>query len=126
MSVVVMDPMSNTDPMEIRCHAHNRAGKPCRNRPIPGGTVCRMHGGAAPQARNAARIRLLNLIDPAISVLATEMERADSSADRQRAANSILDRAGLIRGTGSDADVLRALIIDRLMALSTGETPPLG
>jgi hypothetical protein len=77
-----------------------------------------MHGGAAPRVQNAAKLRLMSLIDPAISVLAEEMDKADSSADRQRAANSILDRAGLTRGSPADADVLRALIIDRLMTLS--------
>ena len=112
------NPMDGAYPMEPRCRAHNRQGKPCGNRPIPGGTVCRIHGGASPRAQQAAKLRLMSLIDPAITVLAQEMDGADSSADRQRAANSILDRAGLTRGTPADADVLKALIIDRLMTLS--------
>lgn len=119
-TVVIPDPMDAPEPMGARCRAHNRSGGQCRNRPIPGGTVCRMHGGGSPKVQNAAKMRLLTLIDPAISVLAAEMEKADSSADRQRAANSILDRAGMTRGSGADAETLRALIIDRLMALSTG------
>ena len=117
----VLIPMDPGIPMEVprnRCRAHNRRGEQCGNQAILGGTVCRMHGGAAPRAEKNARLRLMALIDPAISVLAEEMEKADSSADRQRAANSILDRAGMTRGTPADTDVLRALIIDRLVALS--------
>lgn len=41
-----------------RCAGHNRTGKPCRLYPIRGGTVCRSHGGAAPQTRAAANRRL--------------------------------------------------------------------
>lgn len=33
-----------------RCTAHNRAGAPCRHTPEPDQTVCRFHGGRAPQA----------------------------------------------------------------------------
>lgn len=39
-------------------------GKRCSNAPIPGGTVCRVHGGAAPQVIRKAQERLADLIDP--------------------------------------------------------------
>jgi len=35
-----------------------RSRERCRRAPIPGGTVCMMHGGAAPQVAAAARRRL--------------------------------------------------------------------
>jgi hypothetical protein len=38
--------------------------KPCRRRPILGGTVCPKHGGSAPQVKAKARERLADLIDP--------------------------------------------------------------
>lgn len=42
-----------------RCIATAKGtGKQCKRRPIPGGTVCRMHGGASPQVRAAADRRL--------------------------------------------------------------------
>lgn len=41
-----------------RCRATNRAGQPCGLPPIRGGTVCRFHGGASPNARTAATRRL--------------------------------------------------------------------
>lgn len=40
------------------CKAHTKAGKPCKGRPIPGGTVCRYHGGNAPQVLAAGQRRL--------------------------------------------------------------------
>jgi hypothetical protein len=125
-NVIVLDPMRVRDPMGaqegLRCAARNRQGKQCGNRPIEGGQVCRLHGGAAPQVKRAAQLRLLELISPAIATLAREMAQAPASADRQRAANSILDRAGVVRQQGPDGDLARALLIDRLLTLKeTGQ-----
>lgn len=61
--------------------------------------MCVYHGGKAPQTRRKAALRLVELVDPAIATLAREMMQADGSSDRQRAANSILDRAGVPRVT---------------------------
>lgn len=36
----------------------SKTGKPCGNPPMHGATVCRMHGGSAPQVRSAAERRL--------------------------------------------------------------------
>jgi hypothetical protein len=42
-----------------RCTAHSAAtGKPCKNPPVRGSTVCRHHGGASPQAKAKALNRL--------------------------------------------------------------------
>lgn len=40
-----------------RCSAHTRAGKPCGQPPMADQTVCKMHGGKAPQALDAAARR---------------------------------------------------------------------
>ena len=40
-----------------RCTAHNRSGTPCGQNPEPGMTVCRHHGGKAPQAIKARDTR---------------------------------------------------------------------
>jgi hypothetical protein len=111
-----VDLMEPQHPLERpRCAAHSKqSGQPCKNWPLPGASVCRIHGGAAPQVKRSAQLRLLELIDPAIARLAHEMDKATRSADRQRAANSILDRAGVVRSTTPDADLARALLIDRL------------
>lgn len=49
-----------TDPMAAppRCSAKSKqTGEQCKQRPIPGGTVCRFHGGAAPAVKAAAETR---------------------------------------------------------------------
>ena len=107
-------------PDRRRCQAHTTSGEPCKNAPIRGGNVCHKHGGSAPQVRRKATLRLLELVDPAIATLAREMVKADKSADRQRAANSILDRAGVPRSvTSPDANAARDLLVERLKQLRT-------
>ena len=80
-------------------------GERCGRAPIPGGTVCRLHGGNAPQVLRAARDRLLALVDPAMDALLRALQtgpRCDacgrSDADRDpvtlKAAQLVLDRAG--------------------------------
>jgi hypothetical protein len=50
---------------ERRCKAKShRTGKQCAKSAINGGTVCRTHGGAAPQVKRKAAERLADLIDP--------------------------------------------------------------
>lgn len=111
------DPMEGTSPRR-QCTAKNRRGERCEKAPIKGGTVCKTHGGSAPQVRRKAALRLLELVEPAIAVLAREMVNADKSSDRQRAANSVLDRAGVPRtATVIDGDSAKALLFERINAL---------
>lgn len=112
-------PRDNPNPN--RCTAHARTGKQCGNRAVPGATVCKFHGGAAPQVQRKARMRLAELAAPAIATLANEMVKADRSADRQRAANSILDRAGYGRTTRIEAADARDALIERLTEMANGE-----
>lgn len=42
-----------------RCSAHNSAGLQCGKAPMNGATVCRTHGGSAPQVKAAAEERQL-------------------------------------------------------------------
>lgn len=42
------------------CGAKTRSGEPCKAYAIAGGTRCRMHGGAAPQVKQAAAERLVD------------------------------------------------------------------
>jgi hypothetical protein len=61
-----------------RCRAHSsRTGKPCRAAAIRGGTVCTAHGGRAPQVREAARLRLALLLDPALKGLSEIIKDKD-------------------------------------------------
>lgn len=100
---------------ERLCGAKRTNGEPCNAPAMQGQRVCRMHGGSSPQAKRKAALRLVELIDPAIATLAREMVQADTSADRQRAANSILDRAGVPRVTKEiGVDTSREVLLTRL------------
>lgn len=50
--------MTATNHPSTRCTAHTSAGRPCRNPPVKGAKVCRMHGGSAPQVKRAADRRV--------------------------------------------------------------------
>lgn len=97
--------------------ANDGKGERCRQPAYPGASVCKFHGGAAKQVKQAAALRLASLVSPAIGTLAREMVKAERSADRQRAANSILDRAGVVRQSSAEADTARQLLIERLRDL---------
>lgn len=107
--------MKADNPTET-CTATNRQKKRCARRPIPGGKVCAMHGGKAPQVVAAAKLRLAALVDPAIRVLAYAMNRKGKALPQAlQAANSVLDRTGHgtkqtveLEGSLSVAEVLRA------------------
>ncbi len=98
------------------CGAKTREAASCRAPAMAGQARCRMHGGSLPQAKRAARLRLAELVDPAIATLGREMVKAERSADRQRAANSILDRAGIARETRVETSDARTMLLDRLLA----------
>jgi hypothetical protein len=46
-----------------RCQGHKTNGEPCLNPAIRGATVCRKHGGSAPQVRRAAALRMAMAAD---------------------------------------------------------------
>ena len=69
-------------------------GKRCVRAPIAGSTVCRVHGGAAPQVRAKARERLLALVDPALCELDKLLRKAKMEPVRMAAVKDILDRCG--------------------------------
>lgn len=43
---------------DLRCTANAKSGGRCKNPVVPGTTVCRFHGGAAPQVRDAGLRRI--------------------------------------------------------------------
>jgi 2-hydroxychromene-2-carboxylate isomerase len=76
-----------------QCEATSKqSGQRCQRRPIPGGTVCVMHGGAAPQVRFAVALRLLTSQDRAILRLAELMRQREYPSTALSAAKYILDR----------------------------------
>ena len=122
------NPMEGWDPEDLthdgrpRCTATSKQNqRRCRRAATPGTNVCANHGSRAPQVKQAAKLRLLGLVDPAIATLAREMTQASKSSDKQRAANSILDRAGIARTSEVQVEDARALLVERLMALRDEE-----
>lgn len=83
---------------------------------------CRNHGGATPNGRTAARLRLAELVQPAMATLARALTDPDVPwSVKQRAADSLLDRAGYPRRVDVDVDAQREGLVDRLWALQQGE-----
>ena len=81
---------------ERRCTAHSsRTGDPCKKAAIKGHNVCRYHGGAAPQIKQAARTRLENAADLMAKQLLGIALTADSDGVKLAAIRDALDRAGL-------------------------------
>lgn len=88
--------MDSGQPLERQCKARSKqSGQRCKRHAIHGGVVCVMHGGGAPHVKEAARIRLAELVSPAIKRLS---ELLRQKADRKvalGAARDILDRNDL-------------------------------
>jgi hypothetical protein len=81
---------------ERRCTAHSsRTGDPCKNAAIKGHNVCRYHGGAAKQVKQAARIRLENAADLMARELLGIALTAEGEGVKLAAIRDALDRAGL-------------------------------
>ena len=96
-----------------RCKARNRRGGQCKRYPIPGGTVCKMHG------KRKAALRLQELVDPALKVLAREMVSAEKSSDRLRAVENVLDRAGITRKQDQvDETTAQEMLISKLQQMT--------
>jgi len=108
----VSDLMDAPDLMDTRCTAKAKTtGNQCKRRPIPGGRVCKMHGGGAPQVVKKARERLDALVDPAIARLAVLVDDEDKKV-ALAAAKDILDRNDITgktkhEATGADGGPLK-------------------
>lgn len=86
--MAVVDPMA----VKVTCTATNRQGKRCTRPPIHGGTVCRYHGGAAPQVKEAARARLFKLQYPAIHRIGELIDQKEFPTVAYAASRDVLDR----------------------------------
>lgn len=78
----------------MKCSAHRQDGVDCQAQAIKGGTVCRVHGGSAPQVKQAAMIRLLEAIDPAAGELIRIALKGKTDQVRVQAIKELFERAG--------------------------------
>lgn len=121
--ILKKDPIAYPNPMvAARCKATNRQGKGCGNRPIPGGTVCRMHGGAAPQVKAKAMERLMALQNPAIDRLTKLIAQEEFPTVAYAASRDVLDRTMGKPGESMDLHVKGKLTLEQLVA-SIGSKP---
>lgn len=89
---------------------------------LDGTNVCTHHGGRAPQVQRKAKLRMASLVDPAIDKLARILVRG-KDGDALRAAENILDRAGVPRiKDSSDADAGREVLLERILLLREHHT----
>lgn len=76
-----------------RCKARSqRSGQQCKRHAIAGGAVCRHHGGAAPQVKRAAALRLEALEQPAIAYLRWLLQQRENPAAGLGASKEVLER----------------------------------
>lgn len=92
-----------------RCTAKRRGtDERCKKPAIKGGTVCRLHGGAAQQVQRKARDRFNDLIDPMINIahkLADEAQEGKlTPGERIALLKFIADRTGFIPGKTVNVD----------------------
>lgn len=111
--------MSTPDPMSthvggdtlhgrLRCSATSKQkGIRCGRTAIPGGTVCRYHGGAAPQVMKSARERLGLLTDPAITRMEELIKQTEYPSTALAASRDILDRNGFGAPDAPDRPVVK-------------------
>jgi hypothetical protein len=90
-----------------RCTANKvNTGERCKAPAIKGGTVCRVHGGAAKQVKKAAKERLMDMVEPALTELHRVLTKRDTDdAVKVRAALGILDRTGFRQGVDLNVQV---------------------
>lgn len=89
-----------------RCVGHCKNGERCKRAAIAGGTVCRVHGGAAPAVQAAARVRLAMAADRMAASL-LKIAVSDDAPDNVKLAaiKDALDRAGLSAKTAVEVSV---------------------
>lgn len=103
--------------VDRQCRANSRqTGERCRRTVPLGHVVCHYHGGASKQAKDKAKLRLLELLEPAVAGLARLMVNSADERVRLRAIENVLDRAGMPRGVKMEGGDARALLVARLEA----------
>jgi hypothetical protein len=95
----------------VQCTANRRDGHRCEAWSVAGATVCLKHGGnlpnvkAAAEARkDAARLKIIDMVDDAADVIEYLMMYGTQEQIRLKAATEVLDRAGIKGGADITVD----------------------
>ena len=107
--------------MRAICHATSRKGVQCKQPAIPGGAVCRYHGGGAPQVKAAAMERLRAMQPKALDTIDRLMDREEFPTVQLAASKAVIDWT---EGRAQDKqDVTVHVSLAQLLKVSIGENP---
>lgn len=100
----------------VQCRATSKqAGRQCKRGAIPGGLVCKMHGGGAPQVQKKAAERLAEARDRALGLLNELL--ADGKVDARTALDAVVkltEKVETLEGRASDrVEVSNVSEVDR-------------
>lgn len=113
----------NPEGLANRCVAHRKNGDRCKRAAIAGGSVCRVHGGASPAVKAAARVRLEMAADRLAERLLGMATQDDvPSYVRLEAIRDALDRAGVSAKTAIEVEVGPAKGFEQVFSGITGGT----
>lgn len=88
------------------CSARSKqTGEPCRVPAIPGGSVCRFHGGKSPQVQAAALARIRQARDLALEKLAAALEAQGEFLDPRTLLDitvKLTDKVELLEGRATE------------------------
>lgn len=121
MLLDVMPPTGQTSPTfkprparpmpAVRCSRVKKDGEQCKAYALRGTTVCRAHGANLPVVASSARerveearLKLLGLVPKAVTKV-EELLEAESEQVQLRAAESIMNRGGLVETRRTEQDV---------------------
>lgn len=107
-----------------RCTAKAKStGDRCKRGAIHGGTVCRMHGGAAPQVQKKAAQRIADARDKALHLLGLYIDREKAGPDTVLAAVDKLTKlVELLEGRATNrSDVTAESDVDRELKATLDE-----
>ena len=105
-----------------QCKATTRAGSRCNAFAIQGATVCRMHGGSAPQVRQKALERIQSLVHPSLDAMQQALNLGMAQDFEIATPLMALTKAetwGLAKGLGGEA--LVAITVEETHTCYTGE-----
>ena len=119
----VPDPMtvSHMNGNPLRCSATSKGtGQRCQLPAIKGATVCRSHGGNAPQVRAAAAFRVMDayraLQPKAVAVVETLLDRTEFPTVQMAAVRDVMDRTEGRAGETITVNASVTVVVDRLLA----------
>lgn len=118
LGITPMSPDDLTFDGQPRCTARSKqSGERCRRARSPGTTVCATHGGKTPNTKRRARLRMLELVDPAIASIARVLATTQDDRVKLKAAEMILDRGGMPARSEISIEDSRELVADRLRSI---------